>query len=72
VMGFKFVFVVAAVVIMRRLQRLVTAGELPAPGVLAPRPSKLLASAALLCWLGAIITGRLTAYFGPVAGFIAD
>jgi hypothetical protein len=30
--------------------------------------AKVLAVTSLLCWLGAIITGRLLAYVGPVAG----
>jgi len=30
--------------------------------------AKLLAWASLFCWFGAIVTGRLIAYVGPVAG----
>ena len=33
-----------------------------------PPAGRMLAWATLLCWLGAIITGRLIAYVGPVAG----
>ena len=29
---------------------------------------RMLAWATLFCWLGAIVTGRLIAYVGPVAG----
>ena len=30
--------------------------------------ARLLACASLVCWLGAIVSGRLIAYLGPVAG----
>ena len=33
-----------------------------------PPAARMLAWATLFCWLGAIVTGRLIAYVGPVAG----
>jgi hypothetical protein len=33
-----------------------------------PSVARMLAWATLFCWLGAIVTGRLIAYVGPVAG----
>ena len=68
VMWIKFAFIVAVIVMMRRVQRAV--GTAPVTARIVPRPGKLLASATLLCWLAAIITGRLTAYLGPSAGLM--
>lgn len=67
VMWVKFVFIVAAVVVVGRLKQRVVAAE---SGVAAPPrgSGRWLASATLACWLGAIVTGRLTAYFGQVLG----
>ena len=75
VMWIKFGFIIPAVVIMRRVQRLVVAaGDTQTVPAAAARVNsgKLLAAGALACWLGAIITGRLTAYFGPVAGLLGE
>jgi hypothetical protein len=63
VMWVKLVFIVLMIPIMRGMQRYVSADP-PGP-VLPVSRAKLLASAALACWLGAIVTGRLTAYFAP-------
>jgi hypothetical protein len=63
VMWVKFVFIVAVIPILRRLRRYV--GEEPsADARRIPARGRLLAAATLACWLGAIVTGRLTAYIG--------
>lgn len=70
VMWVKFGFVIAAVVIVRRLQRQVAAAAIDT-GSAPDAPAaggRWLATATLLCWVGAIVTGRLTAYIGPVLG----
>ena len=63
----KLVFVIAGVLVMRRMQRdLVNDPQLdkgPVPGHL-----KNLAMLSLFCWFAAIVAGRLIAYVGPVPG----
>jgi hypothetical protein len=73
VMWVKFVFIVAVIVMMRRVQRGVAGIDAPAGRIdIRPRPGKVLATATLLCWLAAIVTGRLTAYIGPVAALMVE
>lgn len=71
VMWVKFVFIVAVIPIMRGMQHYVVADG-PAARVPSLRRGRLLASAALACWLAAIVTGRLTAYIGSVPGFLVE
>lgn len=70
VMWVKFGFVIAAVVVLRRIQHHVLSPARAAD----PRPvdgtGRALAVASFVCWFGAIAAGRLTAYLGPVAGVI--
>lgn len=68
VMWVKFVFVVAAVLIVRALQhRVAFAAAGGTVAIAGSRSSgRWLATATLLCWVGAIVTGRLTAYIGPI------
>lgn len=70
IMWIKFVFIVTAVIVIGRLRRLVSPHPGVPPGVGAR--GKALAGATLACWVGAIVTGRLTAYFGPVAGLLVE
>ena len=63
----KLIFIVLAMVLLFRIRRQVFGDpELDT----RPLPSyvKTLAWASLICWFGAIVTGRLIAYVGPVAG----
>lgn len=70
VMWVKFGFVIAALVVLRCMERRVFSPALAAN----PRPidgtGRALAMASFVCWSGAIAAGRLTAYLGPVAGVI--
>ncbi len=63
----KLVFVVAGIILMRRMQTtLPKDAQLdkgPVPGHL-----KSLATLSILCWFLAIVAGRLIAYVGPVPG----
>lgn len=62
----KMLFVASGMTLMVRIRRRVRAHPSSAPG---PLPgARGLAWASLLCWFGAIITGRLIAYVGPVVG----
>jgi hypothetical protein len=53
--------------ILLRLCRCVF-GDPQLDAVPLPPVAKRLAWASLVCWLGAIVCGRLIAYLGPVAG----
>lgn len=56
---FKIFFIVLGMVLAVQIQkRLVSTGEVVAPN------TRLLAVASLLCWIAAIIAGRLIAYLG--------
>jgi hypothetical protein len=60
----KLLFIAAAVVLMRRIDKKVFGDPL-----LEKRPiqmnGKVLAFASIVCWMGAITAGRLLAYVGP-------
>ena len=58
----KMVFIVIAVVIMRSMHNTVFADLLPDTDVHHATLGRRLAAASLVCWLGAIVAGRLTAY----------
>lgn len=71
VMWVKLTFVAAAVVLLILIQRVVFSEPLAPNAGPVGAVGKGLALASLLCWLGAIAAGRLTAYIGPVAGLLA-
>jgi hypothetical protein len=60
----KLVFIAAAVVLMRQIDKKIFGDPL-----VAKRPiqmnGKVLAFASIVCWMGAITAGRLLAYVGP-------
>jgi hypothetical protein len=63
----KLLFIAVGMILLFRIRRTV----LRAPDVdnrPLPPAARILAWATLFCWLGAIVTGRLIAYVGPVAG----
>jgi hypothetical protein len=66
----KMVFIFIGVIVLRRMRTTVFASPLLMQGTL-PGGAKGLAWVSLVCWLAAIITGRLLAYVGPVAGIAA-
>jgi hypothetical protein len=72
VMWTKFAFIFVAVAMLGRLQRLVIVSASALPATAPALSTKVLAAATLACWVGSIVTGRLTAYFGPVAGLIVE
>ena len=63
----KLLFIAAGMFLLFRIRRTVLrdpdVDNRPIPGA-----ARMLAWATLFCWLGAIVTGRLIAYVGPVAG----
>ena len=71
IMWTKFGFILVAVTLLARLQRLVGLAGADTGRTAGVTP-KLMAAAILVCWAGSIVTGRLTAYFGPVAGLMVD
>jgi len=71
IMWAKFGFIFVAVGMLARLQRLVGRADADA-AITAGVVPKLMAAATLACWVGSIVTGRLTAYFGPVAGLLVN
>jgi hypothetical protein len=60
---FKMGFITLAMIILARIRRSVFHGAQPGNGDV-PRSARLLATASLACWAGAITAGRLLAYFG--------
>ena len=63
----KMVFIALAIVILRVLRRRVFQD----PAIDKKTFSsdvKLLAAASMVCWIGAIVAGRLLGYLGPVSG----
>jgi hypothetical protein len=60
----KLALVAAGVVIITRIRRQVFTGADGPP----PSSARTLAWASLACWFGAIVSGRLIAYVGPVPG----
>jgi hypothetical protein len=70
VMWVKFGFVIAAVVVLRRIQHHVLSSARAADPQPVDGAGRGLAVASFACWFGAIAAGRLTAYLGPVAGVI--
>src|ERR1051325_4619567 len=65
--GIKMLFIVAAVVTQRLIQKRVF-GDLDVDRRPSPSNAKMLAAASLACWLGAITAGRLLAYVGSSTG----
>ena len=63
----KLIFVVAGMWLLLRLRTRIFGDPQLDLVPIAPG-ARLLAGASLVCWLGAIIAGRLIAYLGPVAG----
>lgn len=63
----KLVFVIFAVIVMRRMQKSVFTDPRLDNGPV-PASAKRLAWASLILWFGAMITGRIIAYVGPVPG----
>lgn len=66
----KMVFIALAVIIFRKLRNRVF-GDPAVDKKVFPTDVKLLATASMICWLGAITAGRLLGYLGPVSG-LAD
>jgi hypothetical protein len=65
--GIKMIFVVLGVINLRIIQKRVFREPEITQGVL-PANARWLAIMSLVCWLGAITSGRLLAYVGPVTG----
>jgi hypothetical protein len=65
--GIKMIFVVLGVINLRIIQKRVFHEPEVTEGVL-PANARMLAIMSLICWLGAITSGRLLAYVGPVTG----
>lgn len=63
----KLAFVAAGMVLLVALKADVFTDRMRDNGSVSRR-SRRLAWASLVCWCGAIVTGRLIAYVGPVAG----
>ena len=63
----KLLFVLAGMWILLRLRRRIFVDPHLDTAPLPPG-ARLLAWSSLVCWLGAIVCGRLIAYLGPVAG----
>src|SRR5688500_11020685 len=63
----KLLFIAAGMFLLFRIRRTVLRDPDVDNGPLPPA-ARMLAWATLFCWLGAIVTGRLIAYVGPVAG----
>src|SRR5436190_20967902 len=64
----KMAFIAAAVVLQRLIQAQVLGDPMVVAGSSFSARARTLASLSLFCWLGAITSGRLLAYVGPVAG----
>jgi hypothetical protein len=65
----KMVFVFLGVANLRMLQTRVFREPDITQGIL-PANARMLAAMSLVCWLGAITSGRLLAYVGPVTGLL--
>ena len=65
----KIAFIVAAIVIMHLLRGRVFANEKLLRTGAVPQGARSLAIASLVCWAGAIIAGRLTAYPSLIRGW---
>ena len=63
----KLLFIALGMFLLFRIRRTVLRAPDVDHGPLPPG-ARMLAWATLFCWLGAIVTGRLIAYVGPVAG----
>ncbi|NOT43957.1 MAG: hypothetical protein HOP14_05065, partial [Acidobacteria bacterium] len=63
----KLVLVFGGVYVMARIKRQVFQSAEIERGQI-PAGAKTLAWVSLVCWFGAIVTGRLIAYVGPIAG----
>jgi hypothetical protein len=62
----KLVFIALAVVALKLLRKQVFHN--PTDGAQIPAEGKVLSVVLLVCWTGAITTGRLMVYLGPVSG----
>jgi hypothetical protein len=62
----KIAFIAVGVFILFRQQRALAASHVESGP--APMSERLMAAASLLCWLGAIVAGRLMAYVAPRPG----
>jgi hypothetical protein len=62
----KMVFVTAAVVTIYLMDKKVFSADVDDHAL--PTESKVLAVVSLVCWTGAMVSGRLIAYLGPEAG----
>jgi len=63
----KMVFIALAVILFRMIRNRVFRDPAVDKKVF-PTDVKLLATASMICWLGAITAGRLLGYLGPVSG----
>jgi hypothetical protein len=68
VFGVKMIFIVAGMIILRRIQLKVF--TLPDLDKLVPKNAKVMAAVSLGCWVMATTAGRLTAYLGPQVGLV--
>jgi len=68
VFGVKMVFIVIAMIVLRRMQ--VGVFRLPEIGKVIPQNAKVMAAVSLACWVMATTAGRLMAYLGPQVGLI--
>jgi hypothetical protein len=68
VFAFKLTFIAIAVAIIPQLRKRVFPNADDVESAQAPASGKILAAVSLICWVGAIVSGRLTAYIGPVSG----
>jgi hypothetical protein len=66
VFGVKMIFIVIAMIVLRRLE--VKVFRLPNLDQLIPQSAKVLAGVSLACWVLATTAGRLMAYLGPQVG----
>jgi len=66
VFGVKMIFIVAGMIILRRIQ--VKVFHLPDLDKFIPQNAKVMAAVSLGCWVLATTAGRLMAYLGPQVG----
>jgi len=68
VFGVKMIFIVIAMIVLRRMQ--VKVFRLPDITTLIPQNAKVMAGVSLACWVMATTAGRLMAYLGPQVGLV--
>jgi hypothetical protein len=66
VFGVKMVFIVIAVIVLRKMQ--INIFKRPDVDVMVPHNAKAMAWISIVCWLMATTAGRLMAYLGPQVG----